>query len=249
MDENGCLHDGSILQNEDESVLKVILIFITLYTHKNGFHHMQFKKFIYKLYLSTKLYLHNMRGGFLYNFIMSICERVFKVLKISFIIVRRQGSLYDVCGVDELFHTSQGVEFCFCRLFFFETISIMGMKDMLGHVRSFNPFGRFLFIVVGQEQAIHLTSETDKFKGRHAMRFVLKLADHLSISVALQEMAAGVFRRVVAVQVFLHVFIKIVRFNMVAEAVGVSEKQLRPIAVLLYKHVIMKVIHYKFTQI
>src|SRR6218665_2248565 len=32
MNENGCLHDGSILQNEDESGLKVILIFITLYT-------------------------------------------------------------------------------------------------------------------------------------------------------------------------------------------------------------------------
>src|SRR6218665_1532587 len=232
MDENGCLHDGSILQNEDESVLKVILIHKLFPSHavqkKSYVHKLIPKMFaiqqkVYLQIICTKLYLHNRRGGFLCNFIMSIGERVFKVLKISFIIVRRQGSLYDVCGVDELFHTSQGVEFCFCRLFFLETISIMSMKDMLGHVRSFNPFGRFLFLVVGQEQAIHLTSETDKFKGWHAMRFVLKLADHLSISVALQEMAAGVFRRVVAVQVFLHVFIEIVRFNMVAEAVGVSE--------------------------
>src|SRR6218665_3044231 len=231
MDENGCLHDGSILQNEDESVLKVILIHKLFPSHavqKSYVHKLIPKMFaiqqkVYLQIIFTKLYLHNRRGGFLCNFIMSIGERVFKVLKISFIIVRQQGSLYDVCGVDELFHTSQGVEFCFCRLFFFETISIMGMKDMLGHVRSFNPFGRFLFLVVGQEQAIHLTSETDKFKGWHAMRFVLKLADHLGISVALQEMAAGVFRRVVAVQVFLHVFIKIVRFYMVAEAVGVSK--------------------------
>src|SRR6218665_2063006 len=200
MDENGCLHDGSILQNEDESVLKVILIHKLFPSHavqkKSYVHKLIPKMFaiqqkVYLQIICTKLYLHNRRGGFLCNFIMSIGERVFKVLKISFIIVRRQGSLYDVCGVDELFHTSQGVEFCFCGLFFFETISIMGMKDMLGHVRSFNPFGRFLFLVVGHEHAVHFTSETDKFKGRHAMRFVLKLADHLSISVALQEMAAG----------------------------------------------------------
>src|SRR6218665_1553869 len=125
----------------------------------------------------------------------------------------------------------------------------MSMEDMLGHIRPLYPFGRFLFLGVGQEQAVHLTSETDKFKGRHAMRFVFKLAEHLSIIIALQEMAAGVFGRVVAVQVFLHVFIEIVRFDMVAEAVCVSEKQLSPITLLLNKHVMMKVIHYKFTHV
>src|SRR6218665_821301 len=142
MDENGCRHDGSILQNEDESGLKVILIF------KNFIYTNCFQQKVYLQIICTKLYLHSGRG-FLANLVMSVSKGVFKVLKISFIIVRRQGSLYDVCGVDELFHASQGVKVCFCWLFLLGTISIMSMEDMLSPVRSFHPFGRFLFLVVG----------------------------------------------------------------------------------------------------
>src|SRR6218665_1506729 len=77
----------------------------------------------------------------------------------------------------------------------------------------------------------------------------LNLPITLALALHCRKWPRGVFRRVVAIQVFLHVFIEIVRFNMVAEAVGVCEKQLRPIAVLLYKHIIMKVIHHKLAKI
>src|SRR6218665_1948356 len=65
MDENGCRHDGSILQNEHESVLKVILIFknfITLYIHKL-FSTTYTKRFIYKLYAQS--YIYTFGEGFL----------------------------------------------------------------------------------------------------------------------------------------------------------------------------------------
>src|SRR6218665_3396523 len=76
MEENGCRHDGFILQNEDETGLNLFLYsklsnvhrFIYTQTVFINVHHMQSKiihnkKFIYKLY--TQHYIYTVGNGFL----------------------------------------------------------------------------------------------------------------------------------------------------------------------------------------
>src|SRR6218665_264947 len=116
-------------------------------------------------------------------------------------------------------------------------------KDLL------TPFGCFLFLVFGKEQAVHFRPQADKFQSWEGIAFILKFSNNFGVLLVVKGMFSWIVRGIKEVQIFLHIQIHVVCTNIVAQTVCVCEKESGSLTVFLDNVVIMELIHVEFGDI
>ena len=134
-------------------------------------------------------------------------------------------------------------------LLFEEGLFVLLMPDALLHDILFHALCFLDVFAAGLKDRVHLGAQANVF-GNGALRtLVLHFPQHLFVGGAVQWVIRWVFRGVVELWMFGHVFVDVLRLDLEEETVVVGVEELTPVPVLFPELVVIEVIYQVFLEI
>ena len=165
---------------------------------------------------------------------------------IAFVIIWRKGDFLFLLSEDLMTVTGDDTPFRSGLLSFEEAILIVFMPHT-PLTCACDAFGCSLLLAV-IEHAIHLRAKTYKLFDGFASALILHFPQDFLVHCGVQEVVGRVVAGVEQICIFLHVFVDVFCFHIIAQAVSICEEQPAD-RILLLHVVIMELVHERFAQI